>query len=253
MKWQCFFSSQDSMYDYLTMRKTCWKWNVIRKQRNESLLREAYLSFKKKTRITAPPLFEINLTFIGTKWKKNNIEKCFCECHILSLIVLGFWLHCPHYLQPLSLVVGDEEQSYYSTSMTLHPPLCLLCFLRSPALKCEKRIEVRQLPHPNAHTKSGEHGSQVHSLKIKHQEVWWHNERSPSSYTSSDVCLRVGICVCVRVWWKQVCVQVCAHTCLQTHTSCSFLLTFAYPLSWCDAENCCCPNQELSPRLAGCS
>lgn len=54
-----------------------------------------------------------------------------------------------HYLQPHSLVVVEEEQSRYSTSVTLHPPLCLRSCLRPPALKYADRIAVSHLLPPN--------------------------------------------------------------------------------------------------------
>lgn len=78
--------------------------------------------------------------------------------HIFALFLWVSLLHCSHYLQPYSLVVGEEEQSYYSTPMTLHPPPCSWFRLHSPALKCMERIAGSQLSHPNT---DSEHGRQA--------------------------------------------------------------------------------------------
>lgn len=151
-------------------------------------------------------------------------------CHVFALCYQGSSFHRPHYLQPQSPALGEEDQSCYSTSMTLHPPLCLWCRLRPPALKkVQRELQLANYHlHTGAVNMSGEHGSEVHCLKIKQQEVWCHNERSPStSQTSSDLSLRrceivcmwaCEVCVCVRACVMKTRVSVHANVCNLSHT-----------------------------------
>lgn len=103
----------------------------------------------------------------------------------------------------------------------------------------------------------GKRGSQVQRLKIKRQEVWCHNERSPFTatlpLTSVFVLLwnspykgtSVGTCV------MKICIFAHLNVYNLSHNM-QLFTTFAYPLAWSNAGNCGCTNQQLSQLLAVC-
>lgn len=104
------------------------------------------------------------------------------------------------------------------------------------------------------------HGSQVHQPKIKQQEVWCLNERSPSTakLPLSSVPLWNIFAKC-DVWWKRMCVcgycMFFPYKCLQSLTHHAPFMTkhLHTPVPGVMQETVhCCTNQQLCRLLAVC-
>lgn len=100
-------------------------------------------------------------------------------------------LHWPQYLQLHSLVSEGEERSHYSTSVTLHPPLCCPCCLHALALKCAERIAVSQLPPQKTKATTTVHKFTV--LKYNSRKFDATVKRSPSTARLPLICWHVGM------------------------------------------------------------